>query len=1074
MQRRLLPQLVSNGDPGSSRFSHEPITGTNSGYGFQPASIDIAEAQRTIGIFHLKLRLLCLFIALIGLPICIFAQGGRMVSGTVSDVNGVPMPNVTVSIKGSAGGVTTGPNGVFQIQTNSDADSIVVSHVGFASQTQYVGANTAFVFALQPQIDNALDAVTVVGFGRQRKISVVGSQSTINPTELKMPVANISTLLAGRVSGVVGVQRSGEPGRDGADIWIRGIATTGSSAPLVLVDGVARSINSLDPEDIQSFTILKDAAGTAVYGARGANGVILIVTKRGKIGKPQVNIDYNEGITTFTRRPEMLDGINYMNLVNEALTTRGQAPKYSQEYIDKTAAGTEPLLYPNVDWMNAVFNDNARNRRININANGGSENAQYYVSLAYYNETGFLKTDDLEDYNSTLKFSRYNFTSNLNLRLTNTTKVDLGIQGYVSNGNYPGESTEGIFGSAMDIPPVEYPIMYPGGFIPGRSSNGGFRNPYADLTRRGYRTEFRNQIYSNLRITQDLSFLTKGLSITGMFAFDAFNAQNIARRKREPTYYVNQANPYKPDGSLNLERTYAGGGNFLSFERSNDGRRLFYTEASVNYETRIADKHRVGGMVLFYAEDQLSFFASNFTSSIPERVAGLAGRATYSYDDRYFVEVNAGYNGSELFAPDNRFGFFPSFGVSWVPSNEKFFEPIKNVISFLKIRYTDGKTGIGRIENRRFGYLTLVNDNAPGYDFGNPPSLIRGINVTDYGVDIRWAESRKQDLGVEMNFFHDKLNLTVDFFKEHRTGIFLQRQTVPNYLGVFNRPWGNLGIVDNKGVDGNLNFNTNIGQDWKLNLLANFTYNKDVLVEDDRPEQPYPWMNRRGGNVLARYEYVAEGLFVNQNEIDNSAVPGDRSSIRPGDIKYSDLNDDGLINDFDKKKISRGDVPSFVYGFGTSVGYKKFNLSVLFQGISNAEIMLGGSAIIPFNGGGGISNAYSVATDRWTTDKQSQDVFYPRLAYGEAENRNNALPSSWWVKDVSFMRLKAAELSYNLPEKLFKKVKLKDASVYLIGTNLLTFSKFKLWDPELNTGGRANGTRYPNVRVISIGVNAKF
>ncbi len=1025
-------------------------------------------------------RLLSLMLFSLALTITAMAQDpvvstGRVVSGTVSDANGSPISGASVIIKGTSTGTSTGPNGIFQITTISNTDSLEVSYVRYAKQTQYVGNNTAFVFALQPQQLNSLDAVTVVGFGKQRKISVVGSQSTINASELKMPVADITTLLAGRVAGVVGVQRSGEPGRDGADIWIRGIATTGNSAPLVLVDGVSRSINNIDPEDIESFTILKDAAGTAVYGARGANGVIIVVTKKGKIGKPQVNIDYNEGITTFTRRPKMLDGINYMNLVNEASTTRGGTAQYSQDYINKTASGVDPLVYPNVDWMKEVFNDHGRNRRANLNASGGTENAQYYVSLAYYDESGFLKTDGLENYNSSLKYDRYNFTSNLSIKLTNTTKVDLGIQGYVSNGNYPGENTETIFTSAMDIPPVEYPKMYPGNFIPGRASNGGSRNPYADLTRRGYRTEFKNQIYSNLRITQNLDFITKGLTATGMFSFDAYNEQTIKRSKREATYFIDENEPYLPDGTLNLTRTYAGDGNYLSYERGNNGRRQFYSEGSINYDKRIGSRHRVGGMVLGYAEDKMEAFAADFSSSIPERFVGLAARATYSYDDRYFGEINGGYNGSELFAPDNRFGFFPSFGIGWVPSNEKFFAPVKNVISYLKFRYTDGKTGIGRIDDGpRFAYITLLNGGANGYAFGDNFNNTGGINVSDYGTDIEWAESRKQDLGVEMNFFNNKLNFTVDLFKERRTGIFLQRQTVPSYLGLINSPYGNLGEVSNKGIDGNINFNTGIGKDWTINLLANFTFNKDVLLEDDRPDQLYPWLDHRGNNILSRYAYVAEGLFTSQEEIDNSAVPGSRASVLPGDIKYKDLNNDGLINDNDKARVGRGDVPSFVYGFGTTIGYRNFGLSVLFQGISNADIMLGGSAIIPFNGNGGRTNAYSIAVDRWTEGHQSQDVFYPRLGYGEAANANNSVESSWWVKDVSFMRLKAAELNYNFPSSVYKRAGFKSASVYLIGTNLLTISKFKLWDPELNTGGRANGARYPNVRTISLGINAKF
>lgn len=1021
---------------------------------------------------YVLLRALPLLLLL--LPSLFLIAQSRTITGTVTDEKSQPLAGVSVMLNNGSKGTTTNQTGDFSITVEPTVDSLIVSYLGYVTKRLPIANTNSFTINLVPDNTNTMNAVTVVGFGTQRKISVVGAQSSISPAELKLPVANITTLLAGRIAGVVGVQRTGEPGRDGADIWIRGIATFGGnqSGPLILVDGVERSISNIDPEDIESFTILKDASGTAVYGVRGANGVVLVRTKRGKVGKPQIFLDYNEGITTFTRIPKMADGLTYMNLVNEALTTRGQQPKYSQDYINNTANGTDPYLYPNVDWMDAVFNTYGHNRRVNLNASGGVENAQYYVSLGYYNETGFLKTDGLEQYNSDLKYTRYNFTSNLNLKLTKTTKLDLGIQGYVSNGNYPGENTQDIFGAALDIPPVEYPKEYPGGFIPGKSSNGGFRNPYADLTRRGYRNEFRNQIYSNIRFTQDLAMLTKGLSATGMFAFDAYNEHNIKRSKRENTYFPDQNEPYKPDGTLNLIRTFTGNGNYLGYERTNGGSRRFYTEASANYD-RGFGKHRIGGMVLFYSDDYTDAFAGDFTKSIPERYLGLAGRATYSYDDRYFAEFNAGYNGSELFAPGNRFGFFPAFGVGWVPSNEKFFEPIKNVISFLKFRYTDGVTGIGRINGRRFAYLTLVNDNANGYPFGTNFNNTGGINVTDYGVDITWAESRKQDLGVDMKVFHDHLSLTLDLFKEHRTGIFLQRQSVPGYIGLTNSPYGNLGTVDNKGLDGNIEYNGKIGK-VTFSILGNFTYNWDKLIQDDRPDQKYPWMDHKGYNILSRWGYIAEGLFTSEDEVANSAVPGDRSTVMPGDIKYKDLNGDGLINDYDKTRIGRGDVPAVVYGFGFNVGYKGFNLGALFQGIEDADIMLGGSAIIPFNGGGGLSNAYAIATDRWTPEKNSSDVFYPRLAYGESENFNNAQESSWWVKDVSFMRLKSAELSYQFPAKWFRKFGLSSSTIYLLGTNLVTFSKFKLWDPELNTGGRANGSRYPNVRTISLGVNFKF
>lgn len=997
------------------------------------------------------------------------------VRGIVKDEKGQPIPGVGIKVKGTLITTTTDVNGSFSIEVPSASSVLLITYVGYDAQEIPARDQKNLSISLKPS-DNALEEVAVVGFGTQRKVSLIGAQSTINATELKQPVASVTQSLAGRIAGVVGVQRSGEPGRSTADIWIRGISTFGgnSSAPLVLVDGVERSINNIDPEDIESFTVLKDASGTAVYGVRGANGVVIVKTKVGKVGKPAIFFDYNEGVSTFTKRPEMADGVTYMNMANEASISRGLGEKYSKDYIEKTISGADPLLYPNVNWMKEIFNRYSRNRRANLNASGGVDNAQYYVSLAYYNETGFLKTDDLSEYNAALDFKRYNFTSNLNLKLTGTTKLDLGLQGYASTGNYPGESTENIFGSAMDISPVEYPVMYPGNYIPGKSSNGGFRNPYADLTRRGYRTEFENQLYSNLRLTQDLKFLTEGLNATAMVAFDAKNNNNTKRSKRESTYFPDSSNPYNPDGSLNLIKTFNSGGNYLSYEPNRFGVRKFYSEGALNYD-RAFGKHRVGALILGYAQDYTNPFAGDFSSSIPERFIGVAARTTYSYDDRYFAEVNYGYNGSELFAPSNRFGSFPAFGLGYIPSNEQFFKPLKKIISFLKFRYSIGTTGIGKISNadlvgRRFAYLTLLSDAAAGYQLGKNFNNTGGISITDYGVDIRWAESRKQDLGVEIRTLNDNLYLIFDLFKEKRTGIFLQRQSVPGFIGLVNSPYGNLGIVNNRGFDATAEYNVKIGQ-VDIGLRGNITYNQDKIVNDDRPVQAYPWMSHVGNNVLSRYGYVAEKLFDSQAEIDASAVPGSKQLIKPGDIKYKDLNHDGLINDYDKTRIGRGDVPNLIIGFGFSASYKGFAFSTLFQSLQHSDIMLSGSAIFPFNGGGGLSNAYSNVVDRWTPENPSQNVFYPRLAYGEDQNFNNTQASSWWVKDNSFVRLKSAQLSYNLPKRLSDRLHLKNTAIYLIGTNLLTFSKFKLWDPELLT---SNGTKYPLTANLSLGINIKF
>ncbi|MGE9313894.1 SusC/RagA family TonB-linked outer membrane protein [Niabella sp. CJ426] len=1019
---------------------------------------------------HRVLGSLCCVLLLFG-PSGAYGQAElQNISGLVRDRAGLFIANVSVQVQGTSRGTMTDARGEFSIQA-SKFDSLAFSAIGYQPFTTVVGNNRVLNIVLEAE-QNSLNEVVVVGFGRQRKISVVGAQSTVNPEELNMPVSNINTLLAGRLSGVIGVQRGGQPGRSGADIWIRGISTFGggSSAPLILVDGVQRDINNIDAQDVASFTVLKDAAGTAVYGVRGANGVILITTKSGKVGKPQVSLDFSQGITTFTQVPTMANAAQYMAAANESFTTRGQTSKYSQEYINNTESGADPELYPNVDWFDALFRPAGSVRTANVNVSGGSDFLKYYGSISYFDETGMLKTDKLQDYNADLKFRRFNVTTNVNMNITRTTKLDIGIRGFFNNINQPFISVTDIFGSAMSTPPTEYPLEYTGGYVPGKNPNGGYRNPWADLTRRGYNTEFNNQLFSNLRLTQDFGFLIKGLSATSMFAFDAANKRILERGKREDTFFPDPQKPRNDDGSLNLTRTFVGSGNYLSYGRSNEGNRRFYWESSLNYDNTFG-KSRVGGLALFYTQDYSDEFAGDFTSAIPQRAVGLAGRITYSYDDRYFIEGNIGYNGSETFAPSNRFGTFPAFGVGWVPSNEKFFQPLKNVITYLKFRYSDGLTGIGDIVGRRFGYLTIVADNVQGYRFAKDYSYTSGINVTEFGYDVRWAEARKQNLGIEIKTLNDKLSFIVDFFKERREGIFLRRGSLPLFMGLSNQPFGNLGITDNKGIDGSVEYNGSIGK-VEFNLRGNLTFNKDEMVQNDQPTPQYPWMDRRGHNILARFGYVAEGLFTDQAEIDASAVPGDKSLVLPGDIKYKDLNGDGLINSYDQTYIGYGDVPSMVYGFGFGLGYKAFKFNVLFTGQRGADIYLAGDAIQPFANGAGISNVFGNIEDRWTEANPRQDVFYPRLANGEDRNRNNTQNSSWWIRDADFMRLKTAELDYIVPQRLINGV-FKKAIVYIQAVNPLTFSNFKFWDLE-STVNVGNGTRYPNIKSYSLGVNLSF
>lgn len=1006
-----------------------------------------------------------------------------VVRGVVKDEAGIPLLGAGIRVKGTMNSTSTDANGAFSITVPDEKTTLIFTYVGYAPAEIIVGTQRAVTIQLKP-IGGDLQEVAVVAYGTQKKESLVGAQSSVKASELNQPTANISSMLAGRIAGVVGVTRNGEPGSDQADIWIRGISNIGGDRnPLIVVDGVPnRPIDGLSPQDIESFTVLKDASATAVYGIRGANGVILVNTKRGKVGKPTISVNYFEGITRLTNTPKLIDGVEYMKLANEATATEAirqgktYTPLYSNDIISKTASGADQYVYPNVDWLGSLFNKFGQSRTATTNLSGGINTARYFVSLGYYDERGLFKTDDSQSYDGSQKYSRYNVTTNLDWDLTPTTKLDLGIKGVLGQGRYPGaNNAQDIFAQAFQISPVEFPVMYPNGYIPGKSAQGDQRNPYADLTTRGYRTNYTNQLFSNLRLSQDLSFLTKGLSVTAMYSFDASNSNSVDRTRRQNTYYVSPNDPYLPDGSLNYGNPTYNGQKYLSYTNANSGDRKLYAEAGFTYNRQFG-KHAVSGLALYNQSDNLNPFATTFTLSIPYRTLGVAGRATYSYDNRYFAEVNVGYNGSENFADSRRFGFFPAFGAGWILSNEKFFEPLKNTFQLVKFRYSDGEVGSGgsssgyvSSDDQRFYYLTQVSSNQPGYTFGQTRGQsFSGINVTAYGVDVTWSTTRKQDLGMELRTLNNNLSFIVDLFKERRRDIFLQRGVVPNYIGLTTDPYGNLGIVSNKGIDATLEYNTKIGDKVNLALRANYTYNKDIVIENDQAPVKYAYQESRGHNILARFGYVAEGLFKDQDEINKSAVFGSRAAILPGDIKYKDLNGDGVIDAYDQTIIGRGDVPSAVYGFGFTLTYRNWDVGTFFQGQHNADIMLGGDAINPFTASGGLSNLYANATDRWTVDNPGQNVFYPRLSYGT--NNNNFQPSTWWQRDISFLRLKTVDLGYTFKNG-FKSIGIQNVRVYFTGYNVATFSKFKLWDPELAS---SNGTKYPLVATYSIGFNVRF
>ena len=982
------------------------------------------------------------------------------ITGVVKDPNNEPLIGVTVRVKARPSiGTATDINGKYLLDVYP-GEVLEFSYVGYKPQDVPV-ADREIVDVVMQQNDAILDAVEVVGYGVQKKISVIGSQQTIATKELKVPVANLTQGLAGRVSGLVSVQRTSEPGFDDANIYIRGISTltASMSAPLTLVDGVPRSFANVDPEDIESFSILKDASATAVYGVRGANGVIIINTKNGLKGRPKFSVRYTEGLTKPTKITDFADGATYMEMSNEASLTRGGGRLYSRDIIEKTRRGDDPYLYPDVDWMKEILRDFSRNRSANVNVQGGSDKAVYYIGLAYYDENGMYKDTKLADYNSNTFYRRYNVTSNLTLNPFRTTEIKLGIQGYLANANYPASSQASIFGSAYFTPPTYIAPLYPDGKL--GAFSGGDINPVAQLGAKGYANQWRSQVYSNLRITQQIY---KGLSVSGMFSFDTYNYTSNRFTKTPNTYH---ATGRDANGNLLYEQTRQGTEN-LAYSLSAKGNRAIYLEAAINYRNTFG-KHTVSGMMLFNQSDEINTKASNVEEALPYRFRGLAGRFTYSFDDRYFGEFNFGYNGSENFAPNHRYGFFPSVGLGWVITNEPFFKGggATEVIQYLKLRGTWGRVGNSNISGRRFAYLATVKDNKDtSYQFGKNMDQTYGTTAIDeYAVDVTWEIADKANIGLDMRLLNNKFNLQFDAFKESRKGIYLRRTSIPSYFGMINAPYGNIGKVENKGIELSVSY-ANSWNDWSLSVMGNYSFNRNKVLEDDSTVA-YPWQRTIGNKVDQRFGLIALGLFESTEEI--AASPVQVGDTRPGDIRYKDINGDGKIDEYDKVPIGWGSVPEIIYGFGFSVGWKSLSLSAMFQGAAHVDAMLSGEGVLPFAQGSSRGNLLNNITDRWTEANPRQDVFYPRLSIGNMNMNYEA--STWWLKSTSYLRLKNIELSYTLPDRWMKRIHINNARIFIQGVNLLTFSKFKLWDVELGDG---RGAKYPNIGSVSLGINFNF
>jgi len=994
------------------------------------------------------------------------ASQTRHIAGRVIDAETKePIIGATVWVKDSALGTNTNVDGAFDYTFTGHYGYIAVSYIGYQTQ-EFPVTNLPKVIELSA--GNELDEVVVVGYGTQKKASVVGSIASVSVNDIRMPTAKISNNLAGQLAGVISVQRSGEPGAS-STFWIRGISTFGSSTtPLVLVDGIERDLDLVDIEDIKDFSILKDAAATAIYGVRGANGVILITTREGIVGKPQINIRFEAGMVQPTKVPDMLDAVQFAELWNAAAGSEVYTPEVIQKYRD----GSDPDLYPNVDWVDYLYKDLSFNERVNVNVTGGGSTAKYYISGGFYNEDGLFARDNMKEYNTSVFYRKFNFRSNVEVQLHKYTKLNVNLATTFERKNEPGTAASNsggtsIWNYAIKSAPNVFPAVYSNGLLPGPGANNG-ENPYVLLTQTGYREKFYNTAQSLFSLTQDLGdWVTKGLTVTVKGSFDAKNYNHLARTKIPPQYMASGRDEF---GDLILQQTVVGTDN-LTYAESHSGYRSVYLEASVNW-ARSFGKHDLSALFLYQQSQRndVGIDKSEPELALPYRHQGIAGRITYSYDNRYFIEGNFGYNGSENFSPGKRFGFFPSVAAGYVISNEKFFEPVRGVIDLLKIKASYGIVGndkIGTGDNvRRFIYNGTVNSGS-SYYFGTTPHSSSSIQMGDWpNPNVGWEEAHKLNVGIDLSLF-SKLKISADYFKEKREGIFLQRQSIPVYVGLSTQPWVNIGKMRNSGVDASLEYHQTIGQDLHLTVRGNFTYARNMIVDQDQPDYKYLYMNRTGQARYQTFGLVAAGLFRDQADID--AWPKQSfGDVEPGDIKYLDLNGDGVVDSYDTKPIGYTDIPEIVYGFGFSLQWKAFDFSAFFQGVGHVSFSTLTDQTLGFNARNSReANLFSDVYDNYWTPERL-DAKYPRLYIGT--NNNNNQTSTFWMANGRYMRLKNLEIGYTLPKRISQKMAMQNMRVYLSGVNLFTFSPFKLWDPDLQTGA----TNYPNNRIINIGLTIGF
>lgn len=1014
---------------------------------------------------------LVLFFVAVFCQLPMYAQSDLTASGTVMSENGESQIGVSIIVKENPSkGTTTDLDGRFRISGLQKNQTLVFTYVGFEKKEVKVEKTDERMRVVMKSAVNELDEAVVVGHSTQRKISVIGAITNVEVKDLKSPATSISNMLGGRIPGIVSQTFSGEPGKDFSQFWIRGISTFGAgSSALILIDGVEGNLNTLDPEDIESFSILKDASATAVYGVRGANGVVLVTTKKGVAGKLSVNVKANVGYSYSPRMPKYVDANTYAALANEASMSRGADPIYSSVDLDLFKSGLDPDLHPNVNWRDVILKEGTWNQQFHIGISGGAQVARYYMSLGVLNKDALFKQDKgINKYDTNVAYKQYNFRANVDVNLTNTSVLTLGLEDVMVNQNFPGygDSSQSLWDAQANITPVTVPIVFTTGQLPAYGTNNDQISPYVLLNYSGFNKYYKNTNKLNVQFQQDLSMITKGLNFTALFNMNS-NTEMTTRRTKTPALYY--ARTRKRDGTLALEKRRDASDPVFSVVTNAD--RKYYFEAHANYERAFNNVHRVTGLAHYYMEDYVSSKNTTDLNAIPKRYMGFSSRFTYSYKDTYMVEGNIGYTGSEAFEKGKKFGIFPAVSLGWVPTQYKFVQENIKFLDFLKFRGSYGTVGNDRM-NTRFPYLTLMGPSGSGiWNAGS------GYTETQVGSNnLRWETAAKRNLGIDAKFFKSKVDMSVDFFQDIRSGIYQQRASIPDEMGLVTLPFANVGKMKSWGVDGHVSYTQEFKKDTYLVLRANFTQSKNEILEYEEAIVRYPYLSSVGYQYGINRGLIALGLFADKDDVTNSPKQTFTNEVLPGDIKYKDINGDGIINDYDVVPLEYSSTPQIQYGFATEFNVKNWNISILFEGVSRIKYFSGGNGFYPF-AGKEVGNVLDiVAKDHWTSreisgtaETENPNARFPRLTYGANNNNNRA--STFWLNDGSYLRLKNVQLSYKLQSDFIKKAGINNATFSLIGENLHVWDKVKIFDPGQ---ANANGSAYPLQRVITLQMNMQF